>query len=70
MHADAQLEISRRLEPGESLLWTGVPRRGLVLRGSDAFLIPFSLFWGGFALVWETSALASGDPFFSLFGVP
>jgi hypothetical protein len=69
--ATAELEVSRRLESGESLLWTGAPRRGLLLRPADAFLIPFSLVWCGFAIFWEASALEiNGPPFFAVFGLP
>ncbi len=64
MDPKAELTISRVLERGESLLWTGVPRRGLRLRPSNGFLIPFSLLWGGFAIFWETIALAQDTPFF------
>lgn len=63
--------IRSELSPGEQVLWSGEPRQGLVLRGSDAFAIPFSLLWAGFAVFWLVSAARSGAPLpFVLFGVP
>ena len=71
LNPDAQLEISSRLDAGESLLWADVPRQGLMLRASDVFMIPFSLLWAGFAMFWFASAWGAGAPLpFVLFGVP
>jgi hypothetical protein len=64
-------ELRPILNPGEKLLWAGVPKRGILLKRSDAILIPFSLLWGGFAIVWETIAIMADTPwFFKLFGIP
>lgn len=64
------------LLPGERILWTGRPKRGLVLRPADALLIPFSLLWAGFAVFWNISVwtMSTGDEGpgldFKLFGIP
>lgn len=62
-------EITRELEAGEHLLWSGRPKQGVVFRGSDIFMIPFTLLWCGIVVFWEYSAISGGPPlFFPLFG--
>jgi hypothetical protein len=71
LEARPEVAISSHLESGESVIWTGKPKQGLMLRAADAFMIPFSLLWCGFVVFWEASVLAGGGPpFFSLVGVP
>jgi hypothetical protein len=68
---DIESELRPNLSNNEKLIWTGKPKTGIVLRSSDIFLIPFSLLWGGFAIFWETTAIAAGGPFFfKLWGIP
>ena len=71
--------IRAELSPNEQLLWSGQPAQGIRLRSYDWFLIPFSLLWGGFAIVWESFAImiafsaAAKEPvvfIFPLFGIP
>ena len=73
MTIDVNEVISRELDAGESLLWSGQPRKGIVFRGSDIFMIPFSIMWGGFAIFFAASVLFptrddAGSPVFV--GVP
>jgi hypothetical protein len=65
------------LESTEMLLWSGQPASGIRLRAQDAFLIPFSLLWCGFAIFWEFTAVTqvSKAPgpvavIFPLWGIP
>ena len=51
-------DFRNRLLPGETILWTGRPAQGLMLTGRDGFLVPFSLFWGGFAIFSAMDAIA------------
>jgi len=68
-------EIQNELRPvlghNENIIWTGRPPKGILFRASDLFLIPFTLLWFGFAIFWESTALAGGAPgFFMLWGIP
>jgi hypothetical protein len=38
-------EITATLDRGERVIWSGQPRQGLMLRGMDAFAIPFAAVW-------------------------
>lgn len=81
--ATDQYTIREKLTPylasGESIQWVGQPDPTKLVSIADWFMIPFSLFWCGFAVFWEVTALtgilSSGEqgPFlwiFPLFGIP
>jgi len=72
MSMEVQKILGAELESGERLLWSGMPQQGLVLQASDAFMIPFSLMWGGFAVFWEYSVVtATNAPLImQLWGIP
>jgi hypothetical protein len=56
---------------GETVRWSGAPPTGLRLRPSDAFVVPFTLLWAGFAFAWETAVFTSGAPLPArLWGLP
>src|SRR5689334_10419235 len=64
---------------GERLLWSGQPKQGIALSTRDTFLIPVSLIWGGFAIIWnamvwlgpfDTNSAGEPDWFFKLWGLP
>ena len=67
----AAAEIGRQLQVSEAIIWSGMPKQGLLLRRGDLLLVPFSFLWGGFALFWEWTVLTTGAPLFmALFGLP
>jgi hypothetical protein len=69
--AGQQFQFQRYLQPDEKILWVGGPDPSRVIGRGDAFLIPFSLVWGGGAIAWEGAVILSGAPFFFwLWGLP
>lgn len=68
--ADPAAQLSAYLGPGERLIWAGRPDPDVLFTPLDAFLIPFSVMWGGFAIFWEAIALADGPTFYVAWGVP
>jgi hypothetical protein len=62
--------ISGELGTNEELLWAGRPPLGLMFRPVEAFLIPLSIFWSGFAIFWMVAASTNGGGWFALFGIP
>jgi hypothetical protein len=63
--------IQPYLRPGEQLLWHGAPDPNVRFTPVDAYVIPFSIMWGGFTIFWEAGALSSGaPPFFVIWGIP
>lgn len=68
-YVDISSELRQYLNHHERLHWTGQPKKGIVFRSSDIFMIPFSLFWCGFAIFWFIGA-SEASIAFALFGVP
>lgn len=63
---DIQFELNR----GETQLWAGTPRQGIVLGPLDLFVIPFGLMWTGVAIFIEMASIRSNSPLSDqLFGV-
>lgn len=63
--------IDKYLMPDEYVVWNGRPGKGHLLTPNDIFMIPFSILWCGFAIVWETGVLTTSAPFFfKLWGIP
>lgn len=72
MVLSSEQALRQELGRDERLLWNGVPKQGLLLRGTDFLAIPFSLMWGGFAIFWEHSVSSVKDApiFMELWGIP
>jgi hypothetical protein len=68
---DRATQLHDLLRSGETVIWQGAPDPKVRFSSGDMVLIPFSIVWGGFALVWNIAAWGSGAPLsFKLFGLP
>jgi hypothetical protein len=56
----------------ERVLWQGQPDPSKHFAPGDAFLVPFSLLWGGFAIVapFAGATTEGGEPFFFIVAIP
>jgi hypothetical protein len=78
MNPNSLAAIQPELISNESILWAYQPKAGTVFHRNDLLLIPFSLFWGGFTIFWESLATGFGriqktgnnaPAFFALWGL-
>jgi hypothetical protein len=53
--------FSSELLPGETIEWTGRPNTSAIFHHEDWLAIPFSLLWGGFAIIWLLGASGIWD---------
>ena len=68
---DPRSAIRPLLLPGEAITWVGQPDVSAYAMRGAWYLIPFSLLWGGFAIFWEVTAIATAaPPLFAAWGVP
>jgi hypothetical protein len=66
-----QQNIHDIVVPGETVLWSGTGPAGIRFRNADIVLIPFSLFWAGFVIAWESAVFrAQGSWLSGLWGLP
>ncbi|MEV8148419.1 hypothetical protein AB0O52_09720 [Arthrobacter sp. NPDC080073] len=68
---DPRSRLLPLLRQGEQLLWVGQPDPRVRFTPADAFLVPFSVLWGGFAVFWEAAAITTvRQPLFVIWGIP
>jgi len=66
-----QSELRSHIDNDETLIWTGKPKQGITFKSSDLFMIPFSLMWGGFAILWEYTVISTDAHFIlKIWGIP
>jgi hypothetical protein len=64
-------QFEPQLLSSERIVWRGEPFAGFIFRPIEVFLIPFSLFWAGFAIFWNVDVWSTDADFsFKFFGLP
>jgi hypothetical protein len=53
----AAMKLQPELSSGETIYWAGMPNANTIFHSEDWYLIPFSFFWGGFAIFGESGVL-------------
>jgi len=59
---DMANKFESEINPGERILWSGQPYQGIVIRAADWFIIPFTLIWGGLALLFAYGMVTEHAP--------
>lgn len=67
--SNASHQVRADLLPGEHLLWEGHPDPRLLFTPADAFIVPFSILWCGFAIFWVVGASRTAGLGFASFGL-
>lgn len=69
---EAKQLFKDQLTGKEQILWASPPKQGLQFRGSDKYMIPFSLLWCATVVIWEWFTLGMGElgTTMAWFGVP
>ena len=65
MQQEAESLVNSMLDPGETVLWSGSPRPGLVLRFYDRYMVPLGVVWLLLAVFGVSVARHVLDPGFS-----
>jgi hypothetical protein len=62
MNHEVEQVVLRELDPGEKLLWTGMPQKGILFRWYDYIFIPAGICTAIFAIVNEAFLIWKGAP--------
>jgi len=66
----AQKILAREVGRDERLLWSGMPKQGLMWRSSDWTAVPFGVVWLAFSVYWEWLVIQAENWVFIAWGIP